>query len=120
MSTEPEARKRATGPRPRASARPETPFENVQAAHEYVVLLVDAVRQARQEVAQDLEAARAEGSVRGEEALQVVALKLKTLEGRLVESRRLLNDLRRLRRVLLGEAEDAGEDSEADDPFTDA
>jgi len=43
---------------------PETPFDNVEGAHEYVGLLLEAVRQAREEVAQDLAAAQAESASR--------------------------------------------------------
>ena len=82
---------------------PETPFDNVEGAHEYVSLLVEAVRQAREEVGQDLEKARAEGATRIVEALQLVGWKLERLESQLAASRHLLNDLRRLRRLLLGE-----------------
>jgi len=82
---------------------PETPFDNVEAAHEYVRLLVEAVRQARAEVAHDLEDAKAVREPRREEALRLVAWKLDRLEGHLESSRHLLNDLRRMRRLLLGE-----------------
>lgn len=81
----------------------ETPFDNVETAHEYVGLLVEAVRQARAEVAQDLAASGDEA--RQLEALRLVAYKLERLEAQLASSRRLLNDLRRLRRLLLGEPE---------------
>ena len=81
----------------------ETPFDNVEAAHEYVSLLAEAVRQARGEVAQDVGEAQAEGAARQVEALQLVAWKLERLEAHLASSRQLLNDLRRLRRLLLGE-----------------
>jgi hypothetical protein len=92
----------------------ETPFDNVEAAHEYVGLLVEAVQQARAEVAQDVVAAAADPGARQLEALRVVAYKLERLEAQLASSRRLLNDLRRLRRLLLGES-DAMSTSAADD-----
>jgi hypothetical protein len=82
---------------------PETPFDNVETAHEYVGLLVEAVRQARDEVAQDVGQAQGDGAGRQLQALQLVAWKLERLEAHLASSRRLLNDLRRLRRLLLGE-----------------
>jgi hypothetical protein len=82
---------------------PESPFGNVEAAHEYVGLLFEAVRQAREEVGQDLAEAQAEKASRRHEALQLVAWKLERLEGQLLASRHLLNDLRRLRRLLLGD-----------------
>jgi hypothetical protein len=96
---------------------PETPFDNVENAHEYVGLLLEAVRQARGEVTQDVERARAERANRQVEALQLVVWKLERLETHLASSQHLLNDLRRLRRLLLGEeahpsARPEGDDSE--------
>ncbi len=82
---------------------PETPFDNVETAHEYVSLLAEAVRQAREEVGEDVERAQAERAERQVQALQLVAWKLERLESHLASSRQLLNDLRRLRRLLLGE-----------------
>jgi hypothetical protein len=81
----------------------ETPFDNVEGAHEYVGLLLEALAQARAEVAQDLERAKGEGASRQVEALQLVAWKLERLDTHLLSSRHLLNDLRRLRRLLLGD-----------------
>jgi hypothetical protein len=95
---------------------PETPFDNVETAHEYVGLLMEAVRQARDEVVQDVEQAQAEGAGRQVEALQLVAWKLERLETHLASSRHLLNDLRRLRRLLLGEETPAPARVAGDDP----
>ena len=95
---------------------PETPFDNVEAAHEYVGLLMEAVRQARDEVAHDAEQARASGASREVEALQLVAWKLERLETHLASSRHLLNDLRRLRRLLLGEEAPPAARSTAGEP----
>jgi len=95
---------------------PETPFDNVETAHEYVSLLVEAVRQARDEVGQDVERAQAEGADRQVQALQLVAWKLERLEAHLASSRQLLNDLRRLRRLLVGEDGPAPARASADDP----
>lgn len=87
----------------------ETPFDSLEAAHEYVSLLLDEVRRTRQDVAEDLAAAQGDGSARRGEALQLVSWKLERLEQQLGSSRRLMNDLRRLRRLLVGELEDAPE-----------
>jgi hypothetical protein len=92
----------------------ETPFDNVEAAHEYVGLLLDSVRQARDEAAHDLQQAQAERAARQVEALQLVTFKLERLEAHLGSSRQLLNDLRRLRMLLLGD-ERAGRSRSADD-----
>ena len=85
----------------------ETPFDSVEGAHEYVGLLLETLREARLEVAQDLALARGAAEERQVEALQIVSWKLERLESQLAASRRLLNDLRRLRRLLLGDAEGA-------------
>jgi hypothetical protein len=95
---------------------PETPFDNVETAHEYVSLLAEAVRQARDEVAEDAEHAKAGGEGRQLEALQLVSWKLERLETHLAASRRLLNDLRRLRRLLLGQETPAGTSAPGEDP----
>ena len=86
----------------------ETPFVSLEAAHEYVSLLLDEVRRTRQDVAEDLAEAQGNGSARRGEALQLVAWKLERLEQQLGSSRRLMNDLRRLRHLLLGESEEPG------------
>jgi hypothetical protein len=87
---------------------PETPFDNVEAAHEYVGLLLETVGQARTEVAHDLDEAKSAGAARQVEALQLVAFKLERLEVHLGSSRHLLNDLRRLRTLLLGDEGGSG------------
>ena len=94
---------------------PETPFDNVEAAHEYVGLLLDSVLQARTEAGHDLQQAQAEGAARQVEALQLVVFKLERLEAHLGSSRHLLNDLRRLRDLLLGD-EGANRARSANDP----
>jgi hypothetical protein len=84
----------------------DSPFDNLDAAHEYVGLLLEAVQQTRGDVAVDLADAQSDGQPRRHEALQLVAWKLERLEHHLEGSRRLMNDLRRLRKLLLGEADD--------------
>ncbi len=86
----------------------ETPFVSLEAAHEYVRLLLQEVRRTRRDVAEDLTQAQGNGAARRGEALQLVAWKLERLEQQLAASRRLMNDLRRLRRLLLGEDVDTG------------
>jgi len=93
-----------------------TPFDNVEGAHEYVGLLLEALRQAREEVGVDLERAQAEGALRQVEALQLVAWKLERLDAQLLASRHLLNDLRRLRRLLLGDEGAPGGRPPGDEP----
>jgi hypothetical protein len=80
---------------------PETPFDNIESAHEYVGLLCEALREARDGLEQDVAEARSEGATRRLEALQIVSHKLDGLSRHLETSHRLLNDLRTLRRLLL-------------------
>jgi hypothetical protein len=81
------------------------PFDDLAAAYEYVSLLLAAVRETQGDVATDL--AAGDGGARWREALQLVAYKLDRLGQQLESSRRLMNDLRRLRRLLVEEGVDA-------------
>ena len=78
-----------------------TPFDSIEGALEYVGLLREAIEVAKKAVEQ--EKARAGSDARRLEALQLVAYKLDRLAWHMDGSRRLLNDLRTLRRLLLGE-----------------
>jgi hypothetical protein len=122
MSTDPEPGRARVERRKTARLKQgETPFANVEAAHQYVGLLLDAVREARSEVGRDEENSRTNGEDRRGEALRLVAWKLERLASHLASSRRLLHDLVRLRRVLLGD-DGAGRSSAGDpgdDPFRD-
>jgi hypothetical protein len=83
---------------------PETPFDSIEGALEYVTLLSESVDEAREDIASELAEARGEkGAERRADALQLVAYKLDRLAEHARSSRRLLNDLRTLRRLLLDE-----------------
>jgi len=85
-------------------SQPETPFDSVENAHEYVRLLLETIADARQDIAADLAAASgAKKSDRRLEALRLVHYKLEKLEQHLHSSSRALNDLRTLRRLLFDE-----------------
>ena len=84
---------------------PETPFDSIESTHEYVDLLVSAIEEAQQEVQADIQMALKNGVERREQALRLVAHNLGKLHGHTVKSRRILNDLRSLRRLLLQERE---------------
>jgi hypothetical protein len=88
--------------------RPETPFDNIENSHEYVCLLAEATREALAEVEADIALAGADGAGRRKEALQLVHFNLSKLTGHMAASRRILNDLRTLRRLLLDERSLAG------------
>ena len=82
---------------------PETPFDSIEGSHEYVSLLADSIEEARKEVEADIELAVAEDAERRREALQLVSYNLAKLSLHMTTSRRILNDLRTLRRLLLAE-----------------
>jgi hypothetical protein len=84
-------------------SRSETPFDNIENSHEYVSLLAEAIADAQADVEADIALAGVDGADRRKEALQLVAFKLNKLEAHMTSSRRILNDLRSLRRLLLEE-----------------
>ena len=81
----------------------ETPFDSIEGSHEYVALLAEAIAEARRDVEADIALAVSEGADRRKEALLLVSHNLAKLELNIVHSRRILNDLRTLRRLLLAE-----------------
>ena len=80
----------------------ETPFDNIEGAQEYLALLAQAVDEARQNADADI-LGEGESKSRRLDALRLVVYKLEKLEQHIKLSRRLLNDLRSLRRLLLDE-----------------
>jgi hypothetical protein len=81
----------------------ETPFDDIEGSHEYVRLLAEAVNEARRDVEADIAAAERDGADRRKEALLLVSYNLAKLNLHITSSRRILNDLRTLRRLLLAE-----------------
>lgn len=80
-----------------------TPFDNIESSHEYVSLLAKAVEEAIAEVEADIALAADSDAGRRREALQLVRFHLGKLSTHMTSSRRILNDLRTLRRLLLEE-----------------
>jgi hypothetical protein len=85
------------------SHRSETPFDNIESSHEYVTLLAEAIDVALAELEADIAVAGEDGADRRREALQLVLFNMNKLQGHMTASRRILNDLRTLRRLLLEE-----------------
>ena len=85
------------------SYRPETPFDNIESAEQFVKLLIEAIDQSRRDV--DAEIARSDGnsSGRSKRALQLISTNLAKLSQQMADSRRILSHLRTLRRLLLQE-----------------
>jgi hypothetical protein len=80
-----------------------SPFETLESAHEYVRLLLEQIEEGRTGIAGDLRQAEQDGAARRLEALQLVDYKLLQLRDYMAGSSRILNDLRALRRLLIGE-----------------
>ena len=81
----------------------ETPFDNIESALEYVNHLLEAAREAREQIAKEVLRAAHPQLARRKQALQLVHYKLDKLSSHIAASRRILNDLRTLRRLLLEE-----------------
>jgi len=85
------------------SYQAETPFDSIEGSHEYVALLAEALDEARRDVEAEVASAEREGADRRKEALLLVSFNLAKLNLHVTTSRRILNDLRTLRRLLLAE-----------------
>ena len=83
--------------------KPETPFDNIESAQQFVGLLIEAIEESRADM--DGKIARVESNLseRQKQALQIVSNTLAKLSHHMTTSHRMLNDLRTLRRILLEE-----------------
>jgi hypothetical protein len=81
----------------------ETPFDSLEGSHQYIALLAEAIEEARRDVEAEIALAAVESADRRKEALQLVAYNLVKLNLHMTTTRRILNDLRTLRRLLLAE-----------------
>lgn len=95
------------------SYQSETPFDSIEGSHEYVAMLAEAVNEARRDVGIEIAAAERDGADRRKEALLLVSYNLAKLNLHITTSRRILNDLRSLRRLLLAERGVAAEEEKA-------
>ena len=85
------------------SFKRETPFDNIESAQQFVRLLIEAIEESRADVDADIARAESNLSERQKQALQLVSDTLAKLSHHMTTSRRMLNDLRTLRRILLEE-----------------
>ena len=85
------------------SYQSETPFDSIEGSHEYVAMLAAEIDEARREVEAELVTAEREQADRRKQALLLVSYNLAKLNLHITTSRRILNDLRSLRRLLLAE-----------------
>ncbi len=85
------------------SYKAETPFDSIEGSHEYVRMLAEAVDEARREVEEEVASAEKDRADRRKEALLLVSYNHAKINNQITSSRRILNDLRTLRRLLLAE-----------------
>jgi uncharacterized membrane protein YccC len=81
----------------------ETPFDSIESAQEYVNYLLEATQETQAHIETEIARAADPRFARRKQALQIVNYKLLKLYSHVSASRRLLNDLRTLRRLLLEE-----------------
>ena len=81
----------------------ETPFDSIEGSHEYVRMLAESVDEARRDVEDEVVSAEQDRADRRKAALLLVSYNLAKLNLHITSSRRILNDLRTLRRLLLAE-----------------
>jgi hypothetical protein len=79
------------------------PFESIESAHEFIALLEESIGEALADVEGHLKQALAQKDERQERAISLTIYKLNQLSTHTHKSRRLLNDLRTIRRLLFGE-----------------
>jgi uncharacterized membrane protein YccC len=85
------------------SNRPETPFDNIESAEQFVKLLIEAIEQSKRDVDADIALQDGSRSGRSKKALQLISSNLTKLNQHMANSCRILNHLRTLRRMLLQE-----------------
>jgi hypothetical protein len=93
--------------------QPETPFDDIENAIEYVEQLLGATCEAQEEIETEIVRAAEPAMERRKQALQLVSFKLEKLSGHIIASKRILNDLRMLRRLLLQERKSDAESTGA-------
>jgi hypothetical protein len=81
----------------------EKPFDSIESAQEYMNVLALTVLETMGELRQDQDVARQVGEERKAQAIGLAIYKLKVLGCYVHKSRRTLNDLRMLRRLILNE-----------------
>jgi hypothetical protein len=77
-----------------------TPFDSIESAHHYIGLLRDQVVEVEGTIREEIAAATGGRRV---DALRLVDYKLQQLGHHLTVSSRLLNDLRALRKLMVGD-----------------
>ncbi len=88
---------------------PATPFDTIESAQDYIDLLLEAIEETRRDVGSEIQVSGDPSEERRVHALQLVALNLSKLSCHVTKCRRICNDLRTLRRLLLAERRPSAE-----------
>lgn len=80
-----------------------TPFDTIESAQDFVCVLNETIIEAREEIQQTFQHELSLPRSRHRDALQIALYNLEKLEKHMASSRRILNDLRSLRRLLFAE-----------------
>ncbi len=81
----------------------EVPFDSIESAHDFMNVLAEMVLEAMKDLNAERQAALNNGETRRVDAIDIAQYKLKMLCCYVHKSRRILNDLRTLRRLILEE-----------------
>jgi len=79
------------------------PFGSIESAHAFMDVLAETILEAMKELNHEQKAALREGAARRAQAIELAQFKLKMLTCYVHKSRRTLNDLRMIRRLILNE-----------------
>jgi hypothetical protein len=77
-----------------------SPFDSIDSAHEFMILLEESIADALREVETELDEARHSQMDRRMEALALAVYKMNQLSNHVHKGRRILKDLRTIRRLL--------------------
>jgi hypothetical protein len=89
---------------------PQNPFDTIESTHEYLRLLDEVLEEVQSTTEEELQRIVLTDTMvisRGVEAVHLLSYKIEQLRHHVKASSRILNDLRTLRRLLLGERKNA-------------
>jgi len=86
----------------------EQPFDSIESAQDFMSVLGETILDALKDLSHERQRALRDGEDRRAQAIELAQFRLKTLGCYVHKSRRALNDLRTLRRLILAERKPAG------------
>jgi hypothetical protein len=87
----------------------ENPFESIESAREFITMLSEVIAEAKLEVEEHIQQDAVANATRSRDALRIAHYNLVKLESHVSSSRRIMNDLRSLRRLLFSERSSAAQ-----------